>query len=84
MSDIPLDGPRARLKGNGLIHLVGWELRNDGWWILYPHAYVHPHRRDNDAVAIEARWVPADQVEPLPGVDYSGLPRRDARTGPIT
>jgi len=79
MSDVP-DGPLARHKGHGLVRALGWELRDDGWWLQYLHAELVVTRPDHDAVVTELRWLPAAEVEPLPGVDYRGVPRRDGRT----
>lgn len=62
------------------MRVLEWQLRIDGWSLRYPHPEIAAHQRDDDSIVIAERWLHEDEVERLDGIDYSRVPRSDART----
>lgn len=57
---------------DGPAYLLAWRRRPDrSWWALLTWV-----SRAGDGHRHHQCWVPADEIEPIPGQDYSAVPRR--------
>jgi hypothetical protein len=76
--DVPaVDAPRVRIKGNGIVRLLAWERREDGWWAIVQRARAAQVARSyGETIELYEDAVPATQVTRLDGEDYSHVPRR--------
>jgi hypothetical protein len=68
------DPPRVRILPDAAGYILEWQKREDGWWarVTWMEVGGTAYR-----AGIEERdeWLPEDRVRPIPGEDYSKVPR---------